>query len=361
MRSYNELDSAFRRFASGRAVLLEAVATVDRSGAWRGDGATDLASWLCARYQMSRGTARELVRDAKALAGRPALASALAEGAISVDQCKALITLCEEQTDDDERWLEVLPFWSYVELEREARKAKARELERRDDGVYFRASHTADERYLRGEFQLHPEDGAAVLAAIDARIPQGTPLRDFDHAAASALVGLAKDGASSSNAPRPTMIVSVEEYALNAMANGVAAVGLGNRTGFVGSETARRLACDSTTQTLAKDVNGQITGIGHATRDISPATRRAVMVRDGGVCAFPGCGRDRYLECHHIVHRADGGAHSADNLVLVCWTHHSLVHESGWSLRGRAGPNITWVRPDGQPFEPRVRVTLDTS
>jgi hypothetical protein len=48
------------------------------------------------------------------------------------------------------------------------------------------------------------------------------------------------------------------------------------------------------------------------------------------------------------------------NLQLVCWTHHTLLHEGGWSLEGEAGPKVTWVRPDGTPFEPRVRVTLDT-
>ena len=64
---------------------------------------------------------------------------------------------------DDELWLEALPFWSIHELEREARRKTARELERHDGGIYFRMGHTKDERFMRGEFQLHPEDGAVVL------------------------------------------------------------------------------------------------------------------------------------------------------------------------------------------------------
>ena len=112
---------------------------------------------------------------------------------------------------------------------------------------------------------------------------------------------------------------------------------------------------------MRHDAEGHLLEVGARTRTIPPALRRAVYERDSGTCTFPGCDRDAYLECHHVVHFAHGGATELSNLQLVCWSHHQLVHEHGWSLRGRAGPDITWVRPDGRPFEPRVRVVLDTS
>ena len=325
------------------------VAELESSGAWRGDGAGNLAAWMCARWQISQREARELIRDASALKERPALHDALACGSISVDQCKALATLSEPGTDDAEAWLETLEFWSLAELEREARKKIARELERRDDGTYLRMSHTKDERYLRGEFQLHPEDGAMVMSAIDARVPKDTPLRAYDHAAALALVELAKG--SSGNGERPMVLVSVPE------SDDVATLRSG---GLVGMDTAHRLACDARTQVLYTDAAGKMTGVGKTSRTIPPSLRRAVEERDHGMCTFPGCGRTVFLECHHIVHYADGGPTELWNLLLVCWTHHTLVHEGGWSLHGEAGPHITWVRPDGSPFEPRVRVVLDT-
>ncbi len=58
--------------------------------------------------------------------------------------------------------------------------------------------------------------------------------------------------------------------------------------------------------------------------------------------------------------RTKGGPTVLSNLVLLCWKHHKLVHEQKWSLRGEAGPHVEWIRPDGTPFEPRVRVSLDT-
>ena len=322
-------DHAHAAYSAARGKLLWTIADLGASEVWSADGATDLASWLAPRWQISLRSARELVRDAEALEARPALSDALSSGSLSADQCKALATISDAEAD--EAWLESLDFWSLPELEREARKEKARELERQDGGIYLRMRHTEDERFMRGEFQLHPEDGALLLAALDARIPNGTALRDWDRASALALVELAQ-ATTAYVGSRPTLLLADD-------------VGELSSGGIVGAQTARRLSCDATV----------------AGKSIPSSTRRAVEARDGYRCTFPGCGRDAYLQCHHIVHRADGGSNALPNLQLVCWTHHTLIHEGGWSIRGPAGPNATWLRPDGKPFEPRVRVVLDTS
>jgi hypothetical protein len=331
-----EADKAQARECAARGDKLRLVAELLSSDEWHGNGARDLASFLAARWQLSGRDAREMVREASALKERPPLQRALIEGSISASQCKALQTLCDEGNDDAEVWLENLKLWSITDLEREARKKVARELERKDDGVYLRTFHTKDERYLRGEFQLHPEDGATVVAAIDAFIPANTSPRDLDHASAKALVELARSPHAA-----PPIVLSLEDD-------------LGSLTktdGFVGKETLERLSCDARLQSSPTKTS----------RTISPALRRAVEARDHGMCVFPGCEMAAFLECHHIVHYADGGPTSLENLVLLCWKHHTLVHEDHWGLTGDGGPNITWLRPDGTIFEPRVRVTLDTS
>jgi hypothetical protein len=58
--------------------------------------------------------------------------------------------------------------------------------------------------------------------------------------------------------------------------------------------------------------------------------RRALELRDRG-CRFPGCG-SRFTDAHHIRHWADGGATRPENLVLLCRTHHRLLHEGGFRL-----------------------------
>jgi 5-methylcytosine-specific restriction protein A len=342
-------DEAHARCCAARADLLKAIADLASAEDWHGDGAGDFASWLAARWQISGRSARELVADSEALAERPGLRDALGRAEISVDQCKALTVLSEK--GDAGAWLENVQFWSLPELEREARKEKARQLERKDGGIYLRIEHTPDERYMRGRFQLHPEDGAAVLAAIEARIPKRTKLRDWDKASALALVELAK-GSDGGRSQRPVVVLSVSDRE---------PVGELSSGGFVGAETARRLKCDASSQILYKNGDGKIAAIGRTSRTIPSHLRRAVEVRDGNMCTFPACERTKYLECHHIVPIEDGGPTVLDNLVLVCWTHHNCIHEHKWSLRGEPGPHITWVRPDGRPFEPRVRVTVDTS
>jgi len=340
----SDADRAQAEYSAARGRLLRAVADLASSEAWCGDGAGNLPAWLCARWQISYRVAGELVREAEALRALPSVAASLEAGAISAEQCKALTVLC---ASDDEGWLETLDFWSLPELQREARKKVARELERRDDGVFFRMEHTSDERYMRGAFQLHPEDGAAVLKAIESRIPSGTPLLGWDNAAARGLVELcAGDG----NPPTVVLNISADQ-----------STGLLDSGGIVGSETARRLSCDARVQKISTDQLGNVVGIGRTARSVPPWLRRAVLLRDGGTCAFPGCGRDRYLECHHVVPWSKGGPTDAGNLLTTCWTHHKLLHEGGWSVGGEPGPHVTWLRPDGSPFEPRVRVLLDTS
>jgi len=41
---------------------------------------------------------------------------------------------------------------------------------------------------------------------------------------------------------------------------------------------------------------------------------------------------------HHLVHLADGGPTSLENLILLCGHHHRLIHNGPWTSRGE-GPN----------------------
>ena len=53
---------------------------------------------------------------------------------------------------------------------------------------------------------------------------------------------------------------------------------------------------------------------------------------------------------HHIIHWADGGKTSLDNLVLVCGEHHRVLHHTPWQVR--------LDRDDRRPeYLPPLRVT----
>jgi len=49
-------------------------------------------------------------------------------------------------------------------------------------------------------------------------------------------------------------------------------------------------------------------------------------------CAY--CGTTLNLHSHHIVYRSQGGADTHDNLITLCWFHHSVVHnDPKWMLK----------------------------
>lgn len=112
-------------------------------------------------------------------------------------------------------------------------------------------------------------------------------------------------------------------------------------------ETARRLACDATLVGIVDGANGEPLNVGRRTRAISPALRRALRARDGG-CRFPGCGRTRFTEGHHVVHWADGGETSLRNLLTLCTFHHTLFHEGGYSIRRLDDGTFAFFSPDGE-------------
>lgn len=78
-------------------------------------------------------------------------------------------------------------------------------------------------------------------------------------------------------------------------------------------------------------------GRGTLSRTIPPATRRAVLQRDGHKCQVPDCNNRLWLDIHHLEYFRDGGDHSEDNLITLCCTHHQLLHEGLLGLERDAG------------------------
>jgi len=93
--------------------------------------------------------------------------------------------------------------------------------------------------------------------------------------------------------------------------------------------------------------------LGRLSREPTPAMMRQLRYRDVE-CRFPGCGARRFTQAHHIVWWKEGGTTDLDNLVLVCFFHHKLVHELGWSLHRQGDGAVEWRTPDGRSYVPLV-------
>ena len=91
-------------------------------------------------------------------------------------------------------------------------------------------------------------------------------------------------------------------------------------------ETIRRITCDAGIIPMVLGSESEPLVVGRKTRTIPTGIRRALDNRDGG-CTWDGCGAPAsWCDAHHLIHWADGGNTSLDNLALLCRKHHTATH-----------------------------------
>jgi hypothetical protein len=115
----------------------------------------------------------------------------------------------------------------------------------------------------------------------------------------------------------------------------------------VEDDLANRIACDASTVVHLVDEDGEPLALGRKTREWSTAQRRAIMVRDRGMCRFPGCSHRQFVDIHHHHWWSKGGPTDVANGYLLCSHHHDLIHKSGYRVEGDPNGDLTFYRPDG--------------
>jgi uncharacterized protein DUF222/HNH endonuclease len=356
------IDRTTAAIAAASALCLEAVAACDDQKLWKRDGATSMSSWLAARYGLAWGTAREWVRVAGALRRLPRIARAYAEGLLSWDQLRPLTRFATPKTD--EAWAERAPGRRPAGLWREARRherARVRDAERahRDRYLWLSWDHERPVLWLEG--MLPAEEGERLEAALSLRAGQIPPDPEASEPPAARLADALVDLAVATNgdrAPASTVVIHAGAEVLTgeepATGPWLAETQGGQR---LCSEAVRRLACDGAIEWVLES-GGQPVGIGRRDRAVRGPLLRVVHHRDEGTCRFPGCERRRWLHAHHLVHWADGGGTTLDNLVLLCHAHHRLIHEGGWRTSGHPGRDLRFHDPTGRRLQrvvPRSR------
>ena len=363
---FGEITAATREF-------LRAVAECDRHRDWAEEGFGSCADWLAWRIGITRNTASEKVRAARALESLPLISDAMSRGQISVSKVRALTRVATPENE-----AELLAFakaGSTASLERLVRgwKTMDRAGEQRVERLRHRMRTFSVFPNGEGMYVVRglvtPEVAAvlmrAVEAASDALFEESAQDGDVadpsrpepEQLRADALgllaeralaAGFAGDGApvSGSRAERYQVVLHVEPETVKEHGEpGMSELEDGTR---VSAETSRRLACDAAVVEVAVGANGSVEGAGRRTRSVPPALRRALDARDRG-CRFPGCGL-RFTDAHHIVHWADGGATSLKNTLLLCRRHHRLVHEDGYRVFSDANGQVVFFSPRGRPI-----------
>ncbi|WP_343320287.1 DUF222 domain-containing protein [Arthrobacter sp. TMP15] len=91
--------------------------------------------------------------------------------------------------------------------------------------------------------------------------------------------------------------------------------------------------CDPEIIRLGRGEGQEVLNVGRNQRLFTAAQRKILFARDLG-CCFPDCTIPApWAEAHHIIPWHDGGETNIDNAALLCGYHHTLVHQSDWTMK----------------------------
>lgn len=340
-----------------RHQLLRFVAEYASREAYKSDGAADMESWLVCALSVTRARAAELVKVACRLESLPALAAAHSAGRLSWDQLSPIALAADDA--NDAYLADNAPAFSAEQCRDVARQlrrtstATARQAHRRRGVRWW-----WDDQCLRLSGWLGDTDGATVAKALAHLAENAEPIAGSDGAityepfherCADALTQLASSYLSlAEDADRATVVVHADAALVfgGPEPSGDGRVRIEDGPD-IAVDSLRRLLCDTRWQLLAESPGGAAVGVGRTTRSVPPWLVRQLKRRDGG-CRFPGCSRTRWLHAHHLVHWADGGRTDPENLVMLCGSHHRLLHEDGWKVSGSPGQGVMSFRaPNG--------------
>jgi len=63
-----------------------------------------------------------------------------------------------------------------------------------------------------------------------------------------------------------------------------------------------------------------------------------------------GCRHATFVDVHHLVPRADGGAHTPENLITLCSAHHRAIHRGELLIEGTAPTGVRFLHADGAVY-----------
>ena len=321
----------------------------DARGAWGEDGFVSARSWLTAHGGMTRAAAGRFLRSARHCARFSRTATALADGAVTIEKLDLLSESARHREElyarDEEMLLDIAARLDARDLAvalRTWRLLADDELADGDaknafDRVHFDIANGLLGADLAGF--LDPEGAATLAKALDLIEPpdpvaayqeDGDAPRTLSQRRGEGLVKLAQfflgrraSNGSGHSTPNVEAVFTlhhehqpVEQWRSELL-----------RFGPVAPSTIERLLCDCNLGGVRLDERGEVLDLGRRSRTPSTAQRRAVLVRDQH-CQHPGCRAPaQWCDVHHLVEWEHGGTTDLANLVLLCRRHHVGVHE----------------------------------
>ena len=207
-------------------------------------------------------------------------------------------------------------------------------------GVPLR-THWLSRKTVRVTFELPAEAWALVERALEgARQASGGGLSDAEALQAVARDALAGQttGGDASDPRRAVVLYECTNCGRSELETGAGGLELD-------AAGAAAFSCGATAHDLASEGRTVTRG-----GPLPAAVRRAVLLRDRCRCRVPGCARRRYVEVHHLTAQALGGEHSRRNCLVLCTTHHELLHDGKLTVAGDAEHELSFYDANGRPM-----------
>ncbi len=337
-------------------------AVVDRE--WARHRYRSPRGWLAAITGESHGVCQTTLLLAERVQMMPLARAAFLDGALSESGLRLLAEAWTEPVAEvfarDEamlvRWATRLPLpdakkvidtWvAHADPERFEREEQERFDRRR-----FHLSDLMD-GMGKGDFLLDREGTRIVRDAIEflGQRAEGDT-RDRAQRHADALVAMAR---LATNQPahgarrRVPRLIGTMDYWSMADRVGVGTIeGAHSGPAVVTVEAIRRLACDAGVHRYVSGAPDAKVHYGRQTRTISEPLYEVLALRDHG-CRWNGCVIPAAMcDAHHAIHWLDLGETEPDNLLLLCWYHHHLLHEQHWRIEPLGAGHFQLSDPDG--------------
>ena len=304
------------------------------------------ASWMAQATGSTVQLAKQHAAVGAALEASPVLAEAVRAGEVALENVAVLSAVAAHPLFESSSLVDAASVLTPSKLRSKVEHWRA-EVDRAADETYERSCHRRRslkffrslDGMVRVEGLFEAETGRILRNAVDTLV-RGQRLdesgRTREQRQADALVELANAfnaGTVTGGRERPQMLVTVDAEQLAKRAGGRAMLDTGET---ITIEAARRIACDADIATVLLRGPSEILDFGRSRRLASNIQYKALVIRDRG-CRFPGCDRPPgWTQAHHIVQWPDGGLTNLDNLVLLCLSHHHLIHHQHWRIEGTA-------------------------
>ncbi len=372
-----------------KAVLL---AKLETSKDFELDGASTLNAWVRNQLRMNAGQATALVKNVAALRDLPLLAEAALSGQVSSAHVRVFVyglahVGLEPMRQFEEVFVQVARDCEPGELFEAVKHLKDKihpedldaAWERGMDREDFSVDAVPDGFHISGF--LNTITGSKLKKVLDSvsaphdkddtRTGSQRRVQGLDDLL-SAILG---NGLPSDKGVKPHMSVFVDADTLQAAADhvqaktehphltadpmpGVEPAKLAGH-GAIGPHLLMYFLCVSDfTAFLMKQGGGhrqaQVLNAGTTRRDPSLKQRRAVIARQMGICATPGCNHT-HLEIHHTIWWSLGGPTDLDLLVGLCVRCHHLLHRGLLNIKGNAVDGFEFTNRLHRPIRRRRR------